>query len=181
MATATSKHTVSEWQNSTIPPESSQTAEAHLVAVSADPDLTSDLVHSVPADSVSADLLGSNLALHSAHLDFADSDVESDTTSITSSVKENVIENRRTYHGYNYGKYPLPNDDNEKERLDFQHHLFKRTFNGLLPFDFDEQLHRVLDLGTGTGIWALEFSRYRDRSHRNTTVTCSIKRRVFDS
>lgn len=42
----------------------------------------------------------------------------------TSSVLEEVpklTENGRTYHSR---KYPLPNDEDEKDHLDFQHHVF---------------------------------------------------------
>ncbi len=41
-----------------------------------------------------------------------------------------------------------------------QHHLLQLTFDGKLfmsPAGTDKPLHRVLDVGTGTGIWALDF------------------------
>lgn len=43
---------------------------------------------------------------------------------------------------------------------DLQHHLLYLTFRGKLftaPIPKDQQLHRVLDVGTGTGIWAIDF------------------------
>lgn len=42
--------------------------------------------------------------------------VYSDTTSVSSSIKEYTYENGRRYHAYKIGKYLLPNDDDEQER-----------------------------------------------------------------
>jgi methylase of polypeptide subunit release factors len=41
---------------------------------------------------------------------------------------------------------------------DLQHHLWQLTLSGKLftaPVD-DKKLHRILDAGTGTGIWAID-------------------------
>jgi len=47
----------------------------------------------------------------------------------------------------------------ETERLDFQHHIFAMTFDGKLQIaPLPETLNRVLDIGTGTGIWAIDFA-----------------------
>ena len=59
------------------------------------------------------------------------------------------------------GKYSFPNDEQENDRLDLQHHLFSLTLDGKLftaPIPKEKQLHRVLDVGTGTGIWAMDFA-----------------------
>lgn len=47
----------------------------------------------------------------------------------------------------------------EANRLDLQHHLYNLTLNGklfLAPIKKDSQ--NVLDVGTGTGLWAIEFA-----------------------
>lgn len=57
--------------------------------------------------------------------------------------------------------YAFPNDDTENDRLDMQHHLFHLTFAGelfLTPIPKEKKLGRVLDIGTGTGIWAIDFA-----------------------
>ncbi|KAF6844218.1 methyltransferase domain-containing protein [Colletotrichum musicola] len=85
----------------------------------------------------------------------------SSTTSVTSSIFDYRVENGRTYHKYKEGKYAIPNDSREIERLDLQHNLFLHTFDGKLgtaqPNEPDAKVGRVLDVGTGTGIWAMEF------------------------
>lgn len=52
----------------------------------------------------------------------------------------------------------LPNDDKEQERLDVLHHVFRLTLGGGLclsqPDLKDPQ--KILDIGTGTGIWAID-------------------------
>ncbi|KAI8164212.1 hypothetical protein K4K49_001354 [Colletotrichum sp. SAR 10_70] len=85
----------------------------------------------------------------------------SSTASVTSSVMEFRLENGRTYHGYNAGKYMMPNDEKEVDRLDLQHNLFLRTFDDRLatapPNNPGAKVGRVLDVGTGSGIWAMDF------------------------
>ncbi|KAI1874223.1 uncharacterized protein JN550_002802 [Neoarthrinium moseri] len=65
----------------------------------------------------------------------------------------------RLYHGYKSGKYFLPNDAAEQDRLDLQHHMFTLMLDGwfgLAPMTTVPAF--VLDVATGTGIWALEFA-----------------------
>ncbi|KAF6820704.1 regulator of secondary metabolism (methyltransferase domain-containing protein) [Colletotrichum sojae] len=65
-------------------------------------------------------------------------------------------QNGRTYCGLRGGRYLFPVDESEKERLDIFHALIniareQRLFNGPLS-----PTAQVLDVGTGTGIWAIE-------------------------
>jgi hypothetical protein len=88
-------------------------------------------------------------------------DMPSSTASVASSIFKYRQENGRTYHAYKDGAYPAPNDEIEQDRLDFQHHLLQLTFNGKLftaVFPEGKAIHRVLDVGTGTGIWAIDFA-----------------------
>lgn len=81
------------------------------------------------------------------------------SSSVTSSIYNYRYENGRRYHAYRDGKYLLPNDEAEQDRLDFHHHLFRLIIGGKLfraPISSSPQ--RVLDLGTGTGIWAIDFA-----------------------
>lgn len=91
-----------------------------------------------------------------------DEDDHLSTVSISSSILKYREENGRTYHAYKDGKYLGPNDEPERDRLDLQHHLFTLTFSNrlhLCPLGADgKQIHRVLDVGTGTGIWAIDFA-----------------------
>ncbi|KAF4821758.1 Secondary metabolism regulator LAE1 [Colletotrichum tropicale] len=88
--------------------------------------------------------------------------VASSTTSIASSVLRFRIENGRTYHSYKEGKCSYPNDEKENERLDLQHNLMLLALHENLglapPNDQDFRVKRVLDVGTGTGLWAIDFA-----------------------
>ncbi|KAI0473172.1 methyltransferase domain-containing protein [Xylariaceae sp. FL0804] len=82
-----------------------------------------------------------------------------DSESITSSVSAYREENGRTYHAYSDGSWHYPNDSRELERLDWQFICLKRLFNDrnyFAPFSREHPPKRILDLGTGTGMWAIE-------------------------
>ncbi|KAI6435171.1 hypothetical protein MCOR22_009332 [Pyricularia oryzae] len=83
----------------------------------------------------------------------------SSTQSLSSSLYEHVVENGRTYHKFKEGKYPLPNDEPEQDRLDFQHQVYKLSLEGKLYQAPVENPRNVLDVATGTGIWAIEFAQ----------------------
>jgi len=70
-----------------------------------------------------------------------------------------TYENGRRYHAYRQGEYPLPNDEQEQERLDLLHHVWKLILKGeLYAAPIPPNPQRVLDFGTGTGIWAIDFA-----------------------
>ncbi|KAI9778816.1 MAG: hypothetical protein M1839_007906 [Geoglossum umbratile] len=83
----------------------------------------------------------------------------SDTTSLNSSVRDYKYENGRRYHAFREGQYVLPNDEAEQERLDLVHHIFRLNVGGqLFRAPIGKNIQRVLDIGTGTGIWAIDFA-----------------------
>ncbi|TKA51338.1 hypothetical protein B0A55_11958, partial [Friedmanniomyces simplex] len=94
--------------------------------------------------------------------DDADSALGSDTESATTTLSESIYnyrrEHGRTYHAYKDGKYIFPNDAREADRLDLQHHIFRLTFGNRLYFSPVKEPKRALDIGTGTGLWAVEFA-----------------------
>lgn len=81
-----------------------------------------------------------------------------DLASITSSVLDYEFENGRRYHAYKAGSYPLPNDEAELERIDIKHHVFILLCSGHLHLVPLLKPDKILDLGTGTGIWAMEMA-----------------------
>ncbi|KAJ5654340.1 hypothetical protein N7490_001343 [Penicillium lividum] len=62
------------------------------------------------------------------------------------------------YHSYHEGEYVLPNDEQEQDRLDLSHHIYLMLLKGELFSAPIRNPKRVLDLGTGTGIWAIDFA-----------------------
>lgn len=81
------------------------------------------------------------------------------STSLSSSVRDYLFENGRRYHRYREGRYNFPNDEAEQDREDMKHACVKMLCKNRLYFaPIDElNLHNVLDIGTGTGSWAIEF------------------------
>lgn len=77
---------------------------------------------------------------------------------MTSSIIDYPYENGRRYHAHKSGDYHLPNDESEQDRLDMQHHIFGIALKGelfLAPLP-KENLFDVVDVGCGTGIWAMD-------------------------
>jgi SAM-dependent methyltransferase len=68
--------------------------------------------------------------------------------------------------------YRGPNDELACDNLDLFHHIFTLTLDGrlfLAPIKSDP--HRVLDLGTGTGIWAIDFA---DQFHSASVIATDL-------
>ncbi|RBR13717.1 uncharacterized protein FIESC28_08077 [Fusarium coffeatum] len=118
------------------------------------------------ASDDSAPTMGTNLANNDLEVDDdVDSVLDSSTgtssfmTSLKSSIYNYRFENGRRYHAFREGSYPMPNDEDEQERMDLGHHIYSLVLEGklhLAPIGPNPQ--RVLDLGTGTGIWAIDFA-----------------------
>ncbi|KAJ9635540.1 hypothetical protein H2199_008543 [Coniosporium tulheliwenetii] len=78
-----------------------------------------------------------------------------ETASLTASVYEFLEQYGHRYH--RDGKDLLPIDESEQDRLDLQHHIFKMILDGeLTATKIPQDVQAVLDVGTGTGIWAIE-------------------------
>ncbi|KAH7120643.1 S-adenosyl-L-methionine-dependent methyltransferase [Dactylonectria macrodidyma] len=84
----------------------------------------------------------------------------SSTASLSSSILEYRVINGRTYHAERGdAQYWASNDAKANESLDVIHHTSTLLLNGrmfLAPLKKDS-LTKVLDIGTGTGIWAIDF------------------------
>lgn len=86
-----------------------------------------------------------------------------DGNNLYSKILINVDTNGRRgrYHNFRAGKYHLPNDEVEQERLDMAHHVWNLLLRGHLhkaPLAESGPIpERAIDLGCGTGIWTIEF------------------------
>lgn len=60
--------------------------------------------------------------------------------------------------------YLLPKDAQEDNRLDYQHHVMHLSLGGHFVAPLPKELTHVLDVGTGTGIWATEMARLYPRA-----------------
>ena len=96
-----------------------------------------DDVHSVPGDSGYSETVCS-------------------TDSVRSSIFDYEVKHGRTYHSYHPDKYYMPNYEGEQERLDLHYHALRLAVEDKITFVPVNQLHGVLDVGTGTGVWAMD-------------------------
>lgn len=78
------------------------------------------------------------------------------SASISSSILHHMFENNRRYHKYKEGRYLIPNDDLEQEREDMMHSMILHVCGGKLHLAPLSNPQEILDIGTGTGIWALD-------------------------
>jgi len=74
----------------------------------------------------------------------------------------NYMENGRWYHGFRRGLYMYPCDEPEKDRMDIYHQFFAVARRGQLhqaPVPVETHVQpRKLDIGCGTGIWAIDMA-----------------------
>jgi hypothetical protein len=77
--------------------------------------------------------------------------------SISSSIRAHTFEDGIRYHKFHDGKYAFPNDENEQNRDDMKHAMTLMICGDRLHFaPIGDNPQRIIDLGTGTGIWAIE-------------------------
>ncbi|KAK5660696.1 hypothetical protein OQA88_12060 [Cercophora sp. LCS_1] len=92
----------------------------------------------------------------------ADAGYESDnntsaSTSLAESMRDYIFENGRRYHRFREGRYNFPNDDVEQQREDMKHAMVKMLCgNDLFFAPIGPNPQTILDMGTGTGVWAIE-------------------------
>lgn len=82
--------------------------------------------------------------------------VDTASTSLTSSVRDYTFENGRRYHKFCEGRYNFPNDDSEQEREDMTHATMVNLCQRLHFAPIGKNPQNILDIGTGTGIWAID-------------------------
>lgn len=87
--------------------------------------------------------------------------VSTASTSAESSIRDYMYENGRRYHRFREGMYNFPNDDVEQEREDMKHAMMKLLCSQKLHFaPINNNPQEMMDVGTGTGIWAIESEQH---------------------
>ncbi|KAK6842780.1 hypothetical protein PG995_001797 [Apiospora arundinis] len=69
-----------------------------------------------------------------------------------------VEENGRTYHSYKAGRYLQPNDEREQRRESIENQIWLLTMEGKLFLSPIDQVYNILDICTGTGLWAISMA-----------------------
>lgn len=81
----------------------------------------------------------------------AESEFTDDTQSLTSSIRQHIVEGGLRYHAYHAGQYAFPNDESEQHRDDLKHDLTLHLCDGkylLAPIhNLLSKGGEVLDLG----------------------------------
>lgn len=87
-----------------------------------------------------------------------------------------------------FPEYVMPETEDESNRLDSQHRMLTRTFGGLHRAPLNPaNLTKVLDIGCGTGNWAIDFAKqypqvsvtgfdiFERSGWKNAPKNCSLK------
>lgn len=69
--------------------------------------------------------------------------------------------------------YLLPNDDSEADRLDMVHEMVLTMMHRKLFLAPIKSPQRAIDLGTGTGIWTIDFGMIYD--YPRAGFSCPVK------
>ncbi|TID16925.1 S-adenosyl-L-methionine-dependent methyltransferase [Venturia nashicola] len=91
--------------------------------------------------------------------------IQGDTMTLASYITDYRFEHGRRYHAYRDGAYWGPNDDHANEQQDLAHHMYNLTLNRKLYLAPITIPHNILDLGTGTGIWAIDMADVYPEAH----------------
>ena len=90
---------------------------------------------------------------------YQESMVSSYVSSIASDIRRGIEENGRVYPAYGKNQYGLPVDALEQERNDLQHFKYFLLLNDRLQTaPLPEAPNKILDLGCGSGIWAIDMA-----------------------
>ncbi|KAF7625565.1 hypothetical protein AFLA_002424 [Aspergillus flavus NRRL3357] len=82
----------------------------------------------------------------------------SELTSLRSSITNYYYENGRRYHAYHAGAYWGPNEDKAQESMQIGHEVYRLLLSGRLYLaPIADKPQNVLYVGTGTGLWAIDF------------------------
>ncbi|TIA50518.1 S-adenosyl-L-methionine-dependent methyltransferase [Aureobasidium pullulans] len=73
-------------------------------------------------------------------------------------VTDYRMENGRRYHAYADGEYWGPNDEQSTEAECLSHAMYLETLGGELHLAPVKNPREILDVGTGTGIWAIQMA-----------------------
>ncbi|KAK5170131.1 uncharacterized protein LTR77_004715 [Saxophila tyrrhenica] len=79
-----------------------------------------------------------------------------ETTSLKSAITKYREENGRTYHSYGSTEHWGPNDEKAQDQQDLSHHLWTLSLKGDFFLSPVKDPVKILDVGTGTGIWVIE-------------------------
>ncbi|KAG6224579.1 hypothetical protein E4U26_003620 [Claviceps purpurea] len=88
----------------------------------------------------------------------SESESDNATASLASSIlSAQTYERGRRYADFGNGRYPIPNDEMEQNREDMKHAMVMMlTENRLFLSPIGDHPQKILDIGTGTGIWAIQ-------------------------
>jgi SAM-dependent methyltransferase len=80
-------------------------------------------------------------------------------SSLPTHVRQGVCENGRIYASYGQHMQGMPIDEQEQDRNDLQHRKFNLLLGDRLHLaPIGESPQKLLDLGTGSGIWAMDMA-----------------------
>ncbi|KAF4974220.1 hypothetical protein FZEAL_8858 [Fusarium zealandicum] len=106
--------------------------------------------------------------------DSALGDNASSSASLSSSILQYRTIHGRTYHSdQGNAEYWASNDEAQNEALDIIHHVLTLLLDGKLHLaPLKKDIQKVVDIGTGTGIWAIDFAdEYPEASVIGTDVS----------
>lgn len=95
-------------------------------------------------------------SIYSSESGYGSDTLGSPSTSLASGVRDYAFENGHRYHKFREGTYNFPNEESEQDREEMKHAMMVNLCQSLHFAPLGENPQQILDMGTGTGAWAIE-------------------------
>jgi hypothetical protein len=158
--------------HSPLSPRSPSVLQSHFTSTDqATQDLENAAALQQAQDLIDPDI-GDNLSISDAG--YETDSIGTSTDSLSSTARDYIFENGRRYHKFRDGAYNFPNDDAEQDREDMKHAMMVTLCQQLHFAPIGQNPQNILDMGTGTGIWAIEseIAFQTDRGLEDLLILC---------
>lgn len=136
---------------------------------------TSGLLVSSSFDDTDSSIMNIDGSVYDSEDGYVTDESTVGSISVPPSILHHMFEDGIRCHAFRDRRYAFPNDENEQNRDDMKHAMTVLLCDNRLHFaPIDSNPQKVIDLGTGSGMWALESMSLCFRNHYLEPELCVL-------